>query len=231
MLFYCPYLQEKEVFLPEDEAIHCLQVLRKSTNDIITITDGKGHFAKAKILSNKPKKCLLQIFEVQKQSPKSYYLHIAIAPTKNIERVEWFVEKATEIGIDEISFLLCQRSERKEIRLERLQKIALQAMKQSKQAYLPALNPIEKFESFITKQVDYAQKWIAFVGAETFLGQVVQPYSKYLLLIGAEGDFSDEEVKFAQKNNFQGVSLGKNVLRTETAGIMACALVASKNFT
>ncbi|WP_448530591.1 16S rRNA (uracil(1498)-N(3))-methyltransferase [Raineya sp.] len=230
-LFYCPDLQAPQTILPEEEAIHCLQVLRKNIGETIAITDGRGHFAQAKILTHKPKNCLLEVFEIQKQEAKPYYLHIAIAPTKNIERMEWFVEKATEIGIDEISFLQCERSERKEIRLERLQKVALQAIKQSKQAYLPQLNPIQKFSQFLEKNFDeYSQKWIAYVGSTALLTQILQSRGKYLLLIGAEGDFSEKEINMAKEKGFEDISLGKNILRTETAGIVACTIVAYQNF-
>ncbi|PKQ68930.1 16S rRNA (uracil(1498)-N(3))-methyltransferase [Raineya orbicola] len=230
-LFYCPNFQLPQTILPEEEAIHCLQVLRKNVGEVISITDGKGHFAQAKILANKPKNCLLEILEIQRQEAKPYYLHIAIAPTKNIERMEWFVEKATEIGIDEISFLQCDRSERKEIRLERLQKVALQAIKQSKQAYLPLLNPMQKFSQFLAKDFEgYSQKWIAYVGSNTLLTQTLRSKGKYLLLIGAEGDFSEKEINLAKEKGFEEISLGKTVLRTETAGIVACTIVACQNF-
>ncbi len=230
-VFYCPDLQTPQTILPEEEAVHCLQVLRKNVGEIIAITDGKGYFAEAKLLTNKPKNCLLEILQIRRQEPKPYYLHIAIAPTKNIERIEWFVEKATEIGIDEISFLRCERSERKEIRLERLQKIALQAIKQSKQAYLPVLNSMQTFSKFLEKNFDeYSQKWIACVASTTFLAQILQCKRKYLLLIGAEGDFSEKEINLAQEKGFEDISLGRNVLRTETAGIVACTIIASQNF-
>lgn len=232
-LFYAPDL-EKNKLLPEDEARHCLQVLRHQKNDVITIIDGKGCFFEGQILTDNAKKCEINILKKVKDinSQRNYYLHLAIAPTKNIDRVEWLLEKCTEIGIDEISFLQCNRSERKEIKIDRLEKICIQAIKQSQKALLPKINPIVSFSKFLEQNLkDYSQKLIAHLVDEDRkeLNSVLESKSKYCILIGPEGDFDAKEVAIAIQKEFLPVTLGKSILRTETAGIMACCNVAIKN--
>jgi 16S rRNA (uracil1498-N3)-methyltransferase len=247
-LFYTPDIQNaqniaKNAILSEEEALHALKVLRLQKNDEIILIDGKGGKYKAKILDNQPKKCNLIILETYpKETQKPYFLHIAIAPTKNIERVEWLVEKCTEIGVDKISFLLCQHSERKQLRLDRLEKIAVQAMKQSQKTYLPVLEDVINFKMFIEQQNANAQtiqKFIAHVadgenkGTEgikkQFLSNILDKKSNYLILIGPEGDFSEQEIEIAIENNFLAVSLGNSILRTETAAVVACTLAQAVN--
>lgn len=231
-LFYAPAIAQ-QAFLPEEEARHCLQVLRYQKGDTILVVDGKGYFWEALITNAQVKHCSL---EIKKQSfdeahLRDYYLHLAIAPTKNIDRMEWLVEKCTEIGIDEISFLQCQRSERKEVKIERLEKVAIQAMKQSQKAFLPKINGIAKFKDFLIEQKDYESKLIGYVPSDTesknFL-HFLQKSKKVCMLVGPEGDFTEQEIQEAQLQGFEVVSLGKSVLRTETAGLAVCFAMAHK---
>ncbi len=193
--------------------------------DELHLTDGKGYFYTARITQDDPKKCGFEIVE-KKQIPKrKYQIHIAIAPTKNADRMEWFVEKAVEIGVDKITFFQSKNSERKTINLERVEKIAISAMKQSQQAWLPSIKGVLAFKEIIKDLT--AQKFIAHVDSQNpvHLKNVTKPNDHYLVLIGPEGDFSLEELELASQNNFQKVSLGSNRLRTETAGLVACEIM------
>lgn len=222
IIFYHPTIDENPTLLPEDEAHHAIKVLQKKQGDIIPIVDGKGNFYEAKIISIH-KKCEISILEKKYIKKRSYHIHIAIAPTKNIERIEFFVEKCTEIGIDEISFLQCERSERKEIKVDRMQKIAIAAMKQSVQAYLPTLHPMKKLSTFFSEAKNETNKFIAHYQPENKnLIDHPSPFSSSLLLIGPEGDFTTNEIEQALKNKFELVNLGNTRLRTETAGIIGC---------
>lgn len=226
-LFYTPNISETEYILNEEESKHCVKVLRLKENDIIYLVDGNGGFYKAAISSISGKHCLLKLIEAHKEYGKrNYRLHIAIAPTKNIDRIEWFVEKATEIGIDEITPIICQRSERKIIKNERLEKIAIAAMKQSAKAYLPRINEAACFNDFIKKQ-NASLKCIAHCLPENKkdLKSIIQSFNDLLILIGPEGDFTSQEIELALKYNYIPVSLGESRLRTETAGITACVTV------
>lgn len=229
-LFYVPNLAIACI-LPEEESQHAVKVLRLKSGDPIEIVDGVGGYYKAKITLAHPKHCGFEITESHTGFGKrNYKLHLAIAPTKNIERLEWFIEKATEIGIDEISPLVCRFSERKIIKPERLEKIIVSAGKQSLKAFFPTLNPLQNFEEFM-QHVPVGQKFIAHCYQEEkqLLQTVLQQNSDVLILIGPEGDFSPEEIKKALSLGFVPVSLGDSRLRTETAGVMACASVAIKN--
>jgi len=225
-LFYQPDLLNGTYHLNEDESHHAVKVFRLTEGDPIEITDGKGTLLTCRITKADARKCVFEITDKFIQSSKPYFIHIAIAPTKNIDRTEWFVEKAVEIGIDQISFLLCQKSERKTINLERLQKHAISAMKQSHQLILPILSPIENFFPFI-KQTVADQKFIAYVDHENlhYLKDNIMKEKRYLMLIGPEGDFSKDELNHALENKFQKISLGPNRLRTETAGLAACHIL------
>lgn len=223
-LFYAPKIHGMEYQLPEDESKHCIRVLRMQVGDELYLTDGLGNLHTARIVDDNPKRCLVRIVSTQSEFGKRpFSLHIAIAPTKNIERFEWFLEKATEIGVDAITPLLCERSERKEVKLERLQKIVVSAMKQSIKAYLPVVNEIQPFKDFITsiqsdiKAIAHCNSW----DLEPFQN-VIQVGRSVLILVGPEGDFSPSEVNLAVKNGFCEVSLSYSRLRTETAGIVAC---------
>jgi 16S rRNA (uracil1498-N3)-methyltransferase len=213
--------------LPELESQHCIRVLRKQTGDAINITDGKGSFYKALITEAHPKRCKINIIEIEKEiSPWNNRIEIAIAPTKNSDRMEWFVEKATETGITKISLLKTRYSERKEMKTDRLHKMQIAAMKQSLKATLPELQETTGFEEFI-KQKFEGQKFIAHCGPEKkpLLSRQYNKGENVLILIGPEGDFCPEEIRLAVANGFQPVSLGESRLRTETAALTACQTI------
>ena len=229
-LFYVPNLALGSV-LPEEESQHAVKVLRLKVDETITVVDGNGGFYHARITNPHPKHCTFEITETLLEFGKrEYKLHIAIAPTKNIERLEWFIEKATEIGIDEITPIVCRFSERKIIKDERLEKIIVSASKQSVKAYFPKLNPLCTFDELI-KNYQASQKFIAHCYEENkkLLQTEIQKTSDVLILIGPEGDFSKEEVQRAIDLGFIPVSLGNSRLRTETAGVVACNTVAIVN--
>lgn len=222
-VFYTPDIQAKKE-LPEEEAQHCIRVLRLTAGDEITLTDGKGNFYRAEMSAVTNKRCLVNITEVIYQQPLwPCHLHIALAPTKNMDRNEWFAEKATEIGFDELTFLNCRFSERKVIKTERIEKILVSAIKQSLKARLPLLNGMTDFDKFI-EQDFRGQKFIAhcYEGEKPLLKDVLKKGEDALVLIGPEGDFSEEEVKKAIDKGFIPISLGKSRLRTETAALVAC---------
>ena len=230
-LFYIPTISGAEVILNETESKHAVRVLRLKKDDEIELVDGKGGFFKARITDANPKKCKLSIIDSQTEfGKKDFHLHIAIAPTKNIDRTEWFLEKCTEIGIDEVTPLLSEHSERKVIKPERLEKILVSAMKQSVKAYLPKLNELTKFSDLLS-QASEAKKFIAHCneGEKPHLKNVVKPGGNVLIMIGPEGDFSPEEVDLALENGFEAISLGNARLRTETAGVVACHIVNLAN--
>lgn len=222
-VFYTPDIQVSNE-LPEEEAQHCTRVLRLNIGDEITLTDGKGNFYQAEITAATNKRCQVAIKETRYQEPLwPCHLHIAMAPTKNMDRNEWFAEKATEIGFDELTFLNCRFSERKVIKTERISKILVSAIKQSLKARLPKLNEMTDFHTFI--QQDFkGQKFIAhcYEGEKKQLKEALTPGEDALVLIGPEGDFSEEEVQKAIEHGFVPISLGKSRLRTETAALVAC---------
>lgn len=230
-LFYVPGITENEILLDETESKHAIRVLRLKPGDKVQVVDGKGGFYTAEITEPHPKKCRLSVLEVKKEFEKrNFWLHIAIAPTKNNDRFEWFLEKATELGIDEITPLLCDHSERKSIKPDRLEKVLISAMKQSLKAWLPKLNQLVPFNEFVQKN-DARQKFIAhcFNGPKPHLKNKIEKGTSVTILIGPEGDFSPEEAELAIKNGFQAVSLGSSRLRTETAGVAACHIVNLNN--
>ncbi len=229
-MFYCPDIQFSNS-LSEEESKHAVRVLRLQAGDNIEIVDGVGGYYKAKITNPHPKHCEFEVYETYTEFGKrNYKLHIGIAPTKNIERVEWFIEKCTEIGIDEITPLLCRFSERKIIKPERLEKIIVSAAKQSLKAYFPKLNPLIGFNDFLAK-ADASQKFIAhcYDLEKEPLQKICERSADTLILIGPEGDFSQEEVELAISKQFKAVSLGSSRLRTETAGVVACHTVSLIN--
>lgn len=222
-VFYTPDISTSPE-LPEEEAGHCLRVLRLSIGDEIMLTDGKGCFYKAVISAASGKRCQVKVTEtIPQEKGWNGWLHIAMAPTKNMDRTEWFAEKATEIGFDELTFLNCRYSERKVIKTERIEKILVSAVKQSLKAAKPVLNEMTEFNSFITSDFG-GQKFIAhcYEGEKQLLKEVIHPGEDALVLIGPEGDFSEEEVEKAIANGFRPISLGKSRLRTETAALVAC---------
>ena len=221
---------EKEIILSAEESKHTTKVLRKKEGDILNFTDGKGYFYKAEITIADTRKCRLQVVSSeQKEKQHNYHLHIAIAPTKNMDRYEWFLEKATEIGIDEITPIICSHSERKIIKTERCNRILLSAMKQSLKFHLPKLNEAITLNNFFKKDFQ-GNKYIAHCeqGNKTELGKENIEQST-LVLIGPEGDFSASEIEMAMKNQFKAVSLGTSRLRTETAGIVAVHTINLNN--
>lgn len=221
-VFYTPDIATSPE-LPEEEAGHCVRVLRLSLGDEIMLTDGKGSFYKAVISAASGKRCHVRITEtIPQEKAWNGWLHIAMAPTKNMDRIEWFAEKATEIGLDELTFLNCRYSERKVIKNERIEKILVSAVKQSLKAAKPVLNEMTDFNKFITRDFK-GQKFIAhcYEGEKPLLKDVLHPGEDALVMIGPEGDFSEEEVAKAIAAGFQPVSLGKSRLRTETAALVA----------
>ena len=229
-VFYTPDIKHSAE-LPEEEAAHAVRVLRLQPGDEVTLTDGRGSFYRAEITTATNKRCLVRILEAQPQAPLwSGHLHIAMAPTKNMDRTEWFAEKATEIGMDELTFLNCRYSERKVIKTERIHKILVSAIKQSLKARLPRLNEMTDFDKFI-EQPFSGQKFIAHChpGEKPLLRDIMLPGQDALVLIGPEGDFSEEEVRKAEARGFFPISLGKSRLRTETAALVACHILNLQN--
>lgn len=229
-LFYTPQIVGtadeigKTYSLDEEESGHCVRVLRYTRGDEILLTNGQGMTYTAVITNPHPKHCEFEVRTAEKQSKHhSNYIHIAIAPTKNVERIEWFVEKCTEIGVDEITPLLCRFSERKQLRIDRLQKIILSAAKQSLTPYLPKLNEMTDCTEFI-RGTEEETRFIAHCYKEDKrdLRNEIKPGKSVVVMIGPEGDFSEQEIAEALQHNFVPVSLGDSRLRTETAGIVAC---------
>ena len=228
-LFYCPDIEIKQT-LSEEESGHCVRVLRYSVGDEILITDGKGTTYTARITNPHPKHCDFEILSREKQEKHHrFHLHIAIAPTKNIERLEWAIEKCVEIGVDEITPLLCRFSERKQLRTDRLEKIILSAAKQSLTPFLPVLHELTPYDEFVKQQGNKVQStkgqnFIAhcYKDEKRFLKDEIEQGRDVLVLIGPEGDFSEKEVADALSLGFIPVSLGNSRLRTETAAVVAC---------
>jgi 16S rRNA (uracil1498-N3)-methyltransferase len=227
-IFYSQHIEGNSGILDETESQHCTKVLRLKTGDEVYLVDGKGGFHEGILSHADQKACTIDIIKSKFEFGKrNYKIHIAIAPTKNIERFEWFLEKATEIGIDAITPIICQRSERKILREDRLGKVITAAMKQCIQAYLPVFNSLTPFEKFINSD-NPGNKIIAHCieGERLELIRLHPQSYDFTLLIGPEGDFSEKEVQLAVSKGFIPVSLGKNRLRTETAGIAACQIIA-----
>ena len=225
-LFYTPDIDasKPQYLLSEEESKHCVRVLRLNNGDELDLIDGKGGFYHARIADANPKRTLLQIVSAEQGFGKrNHYLHLAVAPTKNIERMEWLLEKATEMGIDEVSFLICHHSERRELKLDRLNKIVTSAVKQSIKAYHPLLNEPIAFSRFMDKPFD-GQKFIAHCedGEKATIASELIPRDRYLVLIGPEGDFSPTEITQALNNGYKAITLGESRLRTETAALAAC---------
>ena len=231
-LFYNPDITPgTTLFLfDKEESRHIVKVLRKKEGDFIQITNGKGSLFTSEITFANEKKCEVTISAEEFFEPAPYQLHLAVAPTKLNDRYEWFLEKATEMGISEITPIICDHSERKFIKTDRFDKIIQSAMKQSLQYYLPKLNEPVSFKDFIKKQND-GLNLIAHCEEtdKKSLKDVLEPNQKITILIGPEGDFSDKEIKAALENNYIPVSLGNTRLRTETAAVVACHSVVFVN--
>ena len=220
-IFFAPTFPEQSS-LSEEESKHAFRVLRLKVGDKIEVINGRGSFYTCEITLLDKRVCELSILSEQTEKPRPFYLHIAIAPTKNIDRIECFVEKCVEFGVDEISFLKTSNSERKVIKLERIKRIATSAMKQSQHAYFPKINELSNYKGFLGS-VQQENKLIAHLVDDDRKGLKSLPInSSYCMLIGPEGDFTPEEVKLALTMNFKPVTLGDYRLRTETAGIAVC---------
>ena len=232
-LFYNSEITEetKQITFDKIESKHIVRVLRKQVNDILKITNGKGFLFDVKIIIASDKKCLAEVVNSEeKPKPWNYYLHIAIAPTKINDRIEWFLEKATEIGVDEITPIICSNSERRIVKLERFEKIIQSAMKQSLKFTLPKLNEPVKLNDFLKQDFD-GQVCIAHCEEQekNLLQSVVKPSEKTTILIGPEGDFSSEEIKKCLAKYMTPISLGESRLRTETAALVAVNTISFIN--
>ena len=218
--FFAPDLAGPTYTLPEDESKHAVRVLRLSAGNTVALLDGRGGLYTAAVADANPKRCQLRITHHETVPPRPYFTHVAVAPTKNIERMEWFVEKAVEVGVERISFLRCARSERRELKLERMEKIAVSALKQSGQAWLPQLDEMTDFAAFIA-EVTPETTFIAHLeeGERTALAQVAGTGAGCCVLIGPEGDFTPGEIALALGRGIRPVTLGTSRLRTETAAL------------
>jgi len=231
-LFYNPSISETEKLFvfDKEESKHIIKVLRKKESDILFVTNGLGYLFKTEIALASDSKCTVNILSFEKQEPSKYHLHLAVAPTKMNERYEWFLEKATEIGIQEITPIICEHSERKVIKIDRFQKIIESAMKQSLHYFIPKLNEPITYKEFLKKEYS-GQKFIAHceeTDKKSFKKEL-KTKEDVLILIGPEGDFSVKEIQMALDNKYIPVSLGETRLRTETAAIVACHSVVLLN--
>jgi 16S rRNA (uracil1498-N3)-methyltransferase len=224
-LFYQPAIAQGILHLDPDESRHALKVLRMQMGDAIELTDGNGCIYRALISGGDLKKCSFTIVDKKDIISRNFNISIAIAPTKNMDRTEWFVEKAVEIGVEKIHLLLCKNSERKTVNLDRLTKIAVSAMKQSGQARLPYISDMAPLRDIVSQKA--VQKFICHVDASNpdQLKSLAKPNQSYLVLIGPEGDFNKDEIQLASEHGFKKVSLGPNRLRTETAALTACQIL------
>ncbi len=233
MQLFFSNIKEDNVFtFDENESKHIIKVLRHKKGDLIYVTDGRGEMYSATIISDDPRKCRASVSGTPVSIDRhNYYLHIAIAPTKNHDRLEWFVEKSVEMGIDEITPVICEHSERKRVRIDRLQRVMLSAMKQSYKVHLTKINKAVYVRDLIRNEFD-GNKYIAYLdktGNTASLQAACKRNTNALILIGPEGDFSREEINTALENDFTPISLGNSRLRTETAGIAACCAVYFAN--
>lgn len=223
-LFYAPEINGQFYSLTEEESKHIIRVLRMKIGDTVFFTNGKGVFFDCQISDANPKACEVEIIaENPGKDKRPFYIQMAVAPTKNLNRFEWFLEKSTEIGIDRITPIICSHSERKVVKTERLKRVLTSAMKQSIKSFHPQLDEITKFSEIIG-QAFAGEKFIAYIdkGVTLELSEAYTPGKNAFILIGPEGDFSPEEVELAMQNGFVPVRLGPSRLRTETAGVAAC---------
>jgi len=212
--------------LEPEESRHIVKVLRKQAGDRLAITNGKGYLFTTEILEANPKRCTVRVLESRKTPPPHFELHLAVAPPKRVERFQWFLEKATEIGVTRITPLICERSERQTLPVERLQRVVQEAMKQSLQTFLPVLEPPVRFAEYLERELP-ALRFIAHCeeGEKMDLKRRVAADKDTVVLIGPEGDFSHAEIQAAYQQGYVPVSLGKNRLRTETAALVACVTI------
>jgi 16S rRNA (uracil1498-N3)-methyltransferase len=228
-LFYAPELSQELTFtLNHDESHHAVRVLRLAAGESIILVNGRGGWYEATITHPGPKACVVEITKALSGIGKPLYdLHIALAPTKQIDRYEWFLEKATEIGISEITPIICEHSERKEVKTERQMRIVVAAMKQSLTAFHPVINEPVSFKNFMKKSVPGVRA-IAHcqAGNKLWLNQLIKKGEPITIMIGPEGDFSNQEIGIAIEGGFQPITMGESRLRTETAGVVACHTVS-----
>lgn len=224
-LFYQPLIPQGISYLDADESRHCVKVLRHTVGDTLRITDGQGFFYDAVITKADDRQCAFRITEKTAQPLRDFTIHIAISPTKNADRIEWFVEKAVEFGVDTISIVECENTERTYLKKERLEKVAVSAMKQSLKATLPRIEGLLSFQNILG--IHATEKFIAYVDQHNpdHLQAIATVGKDYIVLIGPEGDFSPDELSAALQNGFKKVSLGPSRLRTETAGLAACHIL------
>jgi 16S rRNA (uracil1498-N3)-methyltransferase len=230
--FYSSGLQLGTLTLDAEEARHITKVLRKRPGDEIEITDGKGNLAKAKISQIDNKSCRIEVSKIEFFEKIGARLHIAVSPTKNPDRMEWLLEKAVEVGVDEFYFPITSRTERVKFKDERLEKIAVSALKQSKSLYKAQINPPTDFASLLKNLPQNTERFIAWLGVEPspHLFQAMSKNKDALILIGPEGDFTEDEVKMAKDHHFKEVSLGDSRLRTETAALYSCIAFSLLNY-
>ena len=234
-LFYAPDIVPPEYTLSEEESKHCIRVLRMACGEELHITDGRGNLYRCEIVDDNPKRCRVRVRDTNSEFGKlPYRLTMAVAPTKNIERFEWFLEKATEVGVSEIVPLLCERSERRALKIERAERVVVSAMKQSLKAFCPALRPLTPLADLLTEPFD-GRRLIAHCDAprmeKRHLFDTLRPHENLLVLIGPEGDFSPAEIDAALRAGFEEITLGRQRLRTETAAVVATVMAATRNHT
>lgn len=229
-LFYAPKA-ETENFLSKEESLHCCRVMRAETGTEVKLTNGKGKLYTATIIEANPKKTTFKIIKVEEPAKQKPAFHLYIAPTKNISRLEWLLEKSTEIGIDSITPILTNKSERKVLRIDRLNRITIAAMKQSFRAFLPIVNELTSFDKAIEfAAANKAENVIAYYKKENkIFADLIRTGTAVNMFIGPEGDFSEDEKKLANKFNFTPVNLGNYRLRTETAGLVANQIFRTVN--
>lgn len=222
------FTKNKEIILPKEESKHACKVLRLKINDKLELVNGKGQLATGKIVDDNVKKCVVKIDLLENAQNNDYHIHIALAPTKNLSRFEWFLEKSTELGIHRITPILSANSERKAIKTERSEKVLISAMKQSKRLFIPQIDELTPFNEFVER---FPAGSIAFCSDQEKIkvkaDDTLMP-SHHPILIGPEGDFSDKEIKKALSFGYKALTLGKTRLRTETAGVYACMLAKNK---
>jgi len=231
-IFFSKTAISEQIELDEEESRHLSKVLRIRDGEKVLVSDGRGFIYNAVVERADARAAMLRVVgRSEVYQPPSYYVHIAVAPTKNIDRIEWFVEKAVEYGIDEISFLHTERSERKNVNTDRMYRIAVSAMKQSLKGSLPTINELEKLPSFLKKDWSSYECYIGHLEEERRLSlfQEAPLNGRYLVLIGPEGDFSPEELSGSRELNFKPITLGNYRLRTETAALAACHILNVKN--
>lgn len=232
-LFYNSEINQnsKFFFFDKEESKHIIRVLRKKEQDVLFVTNGLGFLFETKISLASDKKCEVEIVSISQATKPKFHLHLAVAPTKMNERYEWFLEKSTEIGVQEITPIICEHSERKVINKERFEKIVLAGVKQSNRYFLPKINDAISLEKFFKKKYTDSLKFIAHCekGDKKNLKSVLVPNNNTIILIGPEGDFSKSEINLAIDNNYTAISLGNTRLRTETAAIVACHSVVFFN--